>query len=685
MTTFHLQVATVLYADRTDPQVVDARSMPSRVVAATPPGVVLEMMRLTGNTIEIEGTDMQSVHAAVSRHLEQVAPNLTRKYVLDGDASHAMESSLSGNTYIFPLPGDFSYGFPLAHKLEDGSTGELLLSPPSPRAGSDRIWARYDLVCSTKVPVDPTAIPAEEVQRIRETRPPRAQHGRESFLIESDSGQGQVLGWILNEKFQEAPKIDAARSFRFTRMIESDMKDARTTSLDVDSERLAQIADAIRENDVQQPGKIPAGYSFFGQWIAHEITHDRTAGLPTESLSPEQIEQGRSPALDLDSLYGGGPESTPQYFAADQARLRIGSTVPVGGSAPLASVLADLPREVGSTAANIPDPRNDSNLALAQLHVSMIRMHNKMCDTLEEQSGLVGIQLFNAARSEMCKSLQAVTLYDYLRQLVDPEIYQSQVQADGSFSARHWQPRLSSPGMPVEFSVAAFRLGHSMIGDSYAWNGRISEDGLGVRAPLAKLFHMTGERGLRVHGGLPSDWVVNWSRFFDFGSEESRAEGSNVQLAQKIGPQAAPTMHALPAHMARFGSLAKLNLVRGVRVGLPSGQGAAELMRVTPLSEEEFSTLPIFDALRELKLIENTPLWLYLLCEAQVRAGGLHLGPLASIIVLDTLGTLIDRSADSVLHAEGWKPIATGGPATELQFADLLKFAGCEVQCRDLA
>ena len=131
---------------------------------------------------------------------------------------------------------------------------------------------------------------------------------------------------------------------------------------------------------------IPAGFTYVGQFVDHDLTFDKTVVMLDANVTPAQLVQARSPSLDLDSLYGGGPNdpASEKFYEADKVHLKMGSTVAAG---PPAMQGFDLPRGAGSTVeekrkAIIPDPRNDENLAVAQLHLAMIRFHNRVVDTL---------------------------------------------------------------------------------------------------------------------------------------------------------------------------------------------------------------------------------------------------------------------------------------------------------------
>src|SRR2546426_267677 len=110
-----------------------------------------------------------------------------------------------------------------------------------------------------------------------------------------------------------------------------------------------------------------AGTTFFGQFVDHDITFDTSSHLGV-TTDPAASPNARTPSLDLDSVYGGGPVANPElYDPADRDRLRIG----FGG------LFEDLPRvDDGTNTAIIPDPRNDENLMIAGLQCAFILFHN---------------------------------------------------------------------------------------------------------------------------------------------------------------------------------------------------------------------------------------------------------------------------------------------------------------------
>lgn len=413
---------------------------------------------------------------------------------------------------------------------------------------------------------------------------------------------------------------------------------------------------------------IPAGYTYWGQFIDHDITFDPTSSL-TSSNRPSAVQNFRTPCLDLDSVYGQGPAASPHLYdqlpqgAPDSgAALLLGSNQPSGnggpGSSPNPPVDFDVPRNEQFTAL-LGDPRNDENLIVSQLHHAYLKFHNKVVDHVLTTDP--GADPFQKARDLVRHHHQFAIRMDFLPTICRQDVV-NRVFSNGPSYFRQRVLR-----MPVEFAVGAYRFGHSMIRDNYGVNDNFPNATLGqvfafIRRPLIPVL---------------SNWVIDFNRFFPTGSPKP------VNMARPIDTELALGLNALPNEGAGLMSqLASRNLVRGLAFKLPSGQCVARRLGLTPLSQAELlqgATTAEEAILKEKsrQLLKKTPLWYYILKEAEVAEGGNRLGRVGSTIVAEVFYRILKDDAGSYLNVSGGfspsLPQRTPGTYTII---DLLEFAG---------
>ena len=441
---------------------------------------------------------------------------------------------------------------------------------------------------------------------------------------------------------------------------------------------------------------VPAGYTYVGQFVDHDLTMDKTVVMLDAQVSPADLLQGRSPTLDLDSLYGAGPtDPVSTEFYADDRHLLSGKTVRTPPDR--ARVGFDLARvgtkEKGPNRrrALIPDHRNDENLAVAQTHLAMIRFHNRVVDTLE--AGVPPAARFARARRLVTLHYQWMIRTDFLRRICDRAVVDD-VFTHGRKVFEVGAGPFTMPTMPVEFSVAAFRFGHSMIRSTYDWNARFP----GREGTLDFLFDFSGTSGFLSEGpgALPSNWIADWRRMYAFasvGRPDLKPPGGKPNVARGID-----TALTSPLGRLRKGSfagkasdegtivanLAFRNLTRAGMVRLATGQQmAARLVAagvsVTPLTATQIlegagsgaDLTGLTNAQRQ-AFTAATPLWFYVLREAELNGG--KLTGVGARIVVETLHRAMEGSRFSIVRNTTFRP-RLGEKTNRFTMADLLLFA----------
>lgn len=375
-----------------------------------------------------------------------------------------------------------------------------------------------------------------------------------------------------------------------------------------------------------------AGWPFFGQLVAHDITADRSpVGAQTDVNS---LHNARTPRLNLEMVHADGPVGMPfLYDTRDPAKMLIGADG------------FDLPRNAQGVAL-IGDPRNDVHAFVAHLHLAFLHAHNRLVDRLRED-GVAEDDLFDEARRALVWHYQWIVVEDFLPRLVGRELV-GDVLTNGP---RFFSPDPGEAFIPLEFADAAYRYGHGQIRHRY----RMQPGG-----PEYPLFP-----DLFGHGPIRPEHRLDWAEIFDL---PGRAP---AQRAKRLDGGLPASLIALPEEITgtvagdEYRSLAVRDLLRGRATALPCGEHVADLMGEPQLTPSEVgSDWP-----------NGTPLWLYILKEAQHRAGGDRLGPVGGRIVAEVLIGLLRADVDAYLTVDpGWRPtLPSDAPAFSL--ADLLAFA----------
>lgn len=439
------------------------------------------------------------------------------------------------------------------------------------------------------------------------------------------------------------------------------------------------MGDPGRETGIAD-STLPAGFTYLGQLVDHDITLDVSSSLDA-ATNAETINNMRSPSLDLDSLYARGPALDPFLYAFPSGatpptaiKFAVGSNLQngpggPGGNAGAAGMVQktdfDVPRihnplnpAASSLTAVIGDPRNDENLIVSQLHHAMLRFHNSVEDDLVAKN--FSGDIFVEAKRLVTHHFQWAVVHDFLNRICGTAAVNAAMQTvvapPGSFFR-----------MPVEFSVAAYRFGHSLIRDSYWLNHNF------VNQPLLDVFKFIRKPNLPVR----SNWVIDFNAFFETG-----VPVPVFNHARKFDSVLAEGLESLPGFSGLMAILARRNLLRGLAFGLPSGQAMASFFGVAPMTAAQLTAgLPanevaLLNASAGL-LLKKTPLWYYVLREAAVLRGGDQLGPVGATVVARTFVRMLKRDGSSYLHwPGGFTPSLKAKTAGQFTFADLLTFAG---------
>lgn len=516
---------------------------------------------------------------------------------------------------------------------------------------------------------------------------------------------------------------------------------------------------------VDENPDIFAGYTYFGQFIDHDITFDTASDLDRDN-DPGGVADFRTARLDLDSVYGRGPtdqpylynpdltiklgvDKTPAYLKADGKKRFDVQRAPIDQS----REFVPRPNSPDCERAVIGDPRNDENTIVVQIHALWQRFHNKIMAQLAKptdeagnaRDGITGEGAFNTAQRQVRWHYQWVVLNDFLKRVVGEDMFHA-VYNDGDPIIKFYKPGDASyPFMPVEFSVAAYRFGHSMVRPSYTLNFEIPHTHPNDPAnPLKRLPIFSTSRTCgpadvnQDQPGVPGEkqvdslngsrplleaWGIDWSFFLpglDSKLPPDQKDGlkfstfKRPQPAYRMDTLLVDPLRNLPDHQneekLERRSLPSLNLLRGLALGLPSGQAVARRMKITPLTDNELwnddgnlVTEPDMLAKRQKlfgdnkpDLHENAPLWYYILREAEligrvetpfnddngnpktpVTLGGNHLGAVGGRIVAEVLIGLVWADDQSYLRQfPDWKPTvpAASGDAATFELADIVRF-----------
>jgi hypothetical protein len=406
-----------------------------------------------------------------------------------------------------------------------------------------------------------------------------------------------------------------------------------------------------------------AGVTFFGQFIDHDMTFDQRSrlGFPTQ---PIITQNARTCFFDLDSVYAGGPGGNPElYDPADPIKFLVES----GGQ------FEDLPRDPINHVAIIGDPRNDENMMIAGMHTAFLLFHNHAVDLIRSQNpGIPDNDAYLQAYRLTVWHYEWMILHEFLPHVVPQSVIDDVLTNGRDF----YNPLHNNAFIPVEFQIT-YRFGHSMVRPSY----RANLQGDNRQPFFGMIFDPAGEGSpdpVDLRGGARAPRrFIGWQTFFDFGGPFSADARPNKRIDTIVST---PLFH-LPLGTIFNGmppdSLMQRNLLRCLTWQLPSGQSIAQEMGIPSLSDAELAELqPIRPS-----FVTATPLFYYILKEAQLREDGLHLGPVGARIVAEVFIGLLQLDPDSYLSVQpDWVPTLPthDGIPQDFQMIDFLTFAGVD-------
>jgi Animal haem peroxidase len=428
---------------------------------------------------------------------------------------------------------------------------------------------------------------------------------------------------------------------------------------------------------------MTAGMTFLGQFLDHDLTLALKAPL-LERTEPRRTTNFRTAAFDLDSVYGDGPNQSPELYDTSSGDIKF-RVEPIPGSEQVSrkgAVRFDMARDSNNNAI-VADSRNDENVLLCHLHVAMLKFHNAVIDRLRAdptQATRSANEIFKEAQRQVRWHYQWIIVNEFLPLTIGQDRVDEILRNGPTFYRVHdrthdsqFRTSKRDPLIPVEFAVAAYRFGHSQIRPSYRLNfgpdngqpffAFIFDDSADPNDPDPNDMR-GGKRGARR--------FVDWQTFFKFDSVNFRP---NKRIDTKLSsplmllPGSRGPATALPSDGIQ--SLASRNLMRHVNFGIPSGQAIARVMGVQVLTSAQLAELA------PAGMDQSTPLWYYILKEAEVLENGLRLGPVGSRIVGEVFIGVLKADKESYLTVnKDWKPVLPSARQGDFEITDLLIFAG---------
>jgi len=495
--------------------------------------------------------------------------------------------------------------------------------------------------------------------------------------LQRDGRHGELIRGLTTTASSDLSQGKFGRMFRSLPAAQfgADEDETKKNLQALAQQMLGSPSDKPKDAPDSEESGIPALYTYFGQFIDHDITFDPASSLQKKN-DPNSLIDYRTPALDLDNVYGRGPDDQPYLYTQQPKGVMAkyfleGKQMEGGGD----KDAKDLPRNSDKPArALIGDPRNDENAIVSQLQALFFRFHNRMAREHH-------LKPFEKIQQCVRWHYQYVVVNDFLPKIINEDVL-SQLKTEGHYDSEklkffRWR---NDPFMPVEFSVAAYRLGHSMVRPGYRLNEHDDT--------LLPIFSEKGRPGLGGFGQRNKNWGIDWAKFIN--TEERPYDGSakankrRLQFAYKIDTSLVDPLGNVSSVVSDPPpSLPERNLIRGWRLGLPSGQDVAHKMKVEkPLTNDQILIGKAVDGEPQTPIVNispifagNCPLWVYILSEARyysekvtipvkekshgeaIEIDTPKLGPVGGRIVAEVLLGLMFGDRHSYLHQRPlWQP-----------------------------
>jgi hypothetical protein len=439
---------------------------------------------------------------------------------------------------------------------------------------------------------------------------------------------GALLALLTAAGLLIAPPAAADPSSKFATMFPSLPGFTAPTN-----QQLADLAGSMLDPNADSENNVGTDsiFTYFGQFLDHDLTLDDTPS-PTSPVNVATLPRDvRTLRFDLDSVYGDGPDGSPQLYAADHEHFLV--------QRPNANGVVDLPRRADGSAILV-EGRNDENEIISQIHTAFLLSHNRLID-----SGMP----FASARQRLTLLYQHIILDEFLPHTVGQAVVDG--TRDGTLKRFYKPANPNAAKVPVEFSVAAYRFGHSQVRRAYELTNATGK---------VQVFSATAP-DLRGGRPLPAGRQIDWGNFV---AELTRPENvPHVNVSRKIDTLISSSLFVLPipgTEATGSNVLAFRNLVRADAYGMASGQDVARAMGIPVIPPEEVTRVLGFET--------GTPLWFYVLAESSRDVGGKTLGPTGGRIVADVFYRTLQDDPNGIL--------APGAQPATFSLAELFVFAG---------